>query len=81
MGIVVILNNIPAKWVFESIGNDRICVEIDKGQQELNQSFVIEEKDVIQDLQDLLESVQLSVMGMYTEIEYCEYNGDWLIRI
>lgn len=76
-GVIVTLNNLPAKWVFRNIYNKRtmdcIYVEIDRGTQGVSQSYVIKENSDFNEIQNLLASIQLSVLGINTGIEYCDF--------
>ena len=59
----------------------RLHIEIDKGKQGDVVSLTIEEPGEIQKIEEALLSTRLSFAGMYDGIEYCEYEGDWIIRI
>lgn len=83
--LILILSNIPIQSIFqfsdEQRALSRLYIEIDKGKQGDVVSLTIEEPGEIQKIEEALLSTRLSFAGMYDGIEYCEYEGDWIIRI
>ena len=65
----------------ESSTISNLQIVIDKGEQGTPIAFKIEEQNKIKQIEEILSQVRLSLCGMYDTIEYCKYEGDWIIRI
>lgn len=83
--VIILLNNMPMQVIFPMLSEpstiSNLQIVIDKGEQGTPIAFKIEGQNKIKQIEEILSQVRLSLCGMYDTIEYCTYEGDWIIRI